>query len=238
MRKIEWALIPLRFHCTTSITSPPPRPPRFSSPPYAPSSRKFGVLVPMNPAKNPLSFLHAPIQVSVSLLYNQSITHRPPLARSDTMTEAIERSLSALSLTSSKSEDWDRSQYDISRTTAPCTPSPRRRRVELPSIEAVDGTPSRRSGRSLSDLLRLHAENGKDLTLNQEEESRLSEALATWVRNLYLITSDIRTCLTVAFFRSIPKMTMRHLKVHLTTNGPMVPLRLTSRLDVTRNQKQ
>ncbi|CAE6416743.1 hypothetical protein ACGC1H_002233 [Rhizoctonia solani] len=67
------------------------------------------------------------------------------------------------------SEDWDRT------TPAPSTP---------PSNSKIlpEGTPN--GSRSLSDLMRLHAEHGKEnLQLNQQEEQRLEEELARWVNS-------------------------------------------------------
>ena len=90
----------------------------------------------------------------------------------------LERPLSALSVSSStKSDlDWDRS---TSGGPPPVTPSPRRRRIELPPTE---GTPIANRPRSLADLLRLHAEKGnEDINLTAEEERRLREALDNWV---------------------------------------------------------
>ena len=88
--------------------------------------------------------------------------------------------MSQLSIDSSASEDWDRSTSDI-RVDAdpPKTPSPARIRG---STEENEGTPGGTKGRkSLSDLLRLHAEKGKDLQLSEEDEERLSEELGRWV---------------------------------------------------------
>ncbi|CAE6375261.1 unnamed protein product [Rhizoctonia solani] len=67
------------------------------------------------------------------------------------------------------SEDWDRA------TPAPSTP---------PSNSKIlpEGTPN--GSRSLSDLMKLHAEHGKEnLQLNQQEEQRLEEELARWVNS-------------------------------------------------------
>lgn len=94
----------------------------------------------------------------------------------------IEASISQLSINSSTSEDWDRSVSDIA---PPSTPS--RSSLRLPHLNGDngvdnDGTPSGTKGRkSLSDLLRLHAEKGKDLHLSEEDELRLSEELGRWV---------------------------------------------------------
>jgi hypothetical protein len=75
------------------------------------------------------------------------------------------------------SEDWDR------LTPAPTTPPPNSR--QLPD-DFEDCTPGgTRTARSLSDLMRLHAEHGKEnLQLNPQEERRLEEELAKWVSGL------------------------------------------------------
>ncbi|KAG8736026.1 hypothetical protein FRC10_009876 [Ceratobasidium sp. 414] len=73
------------------------------------------------------------------------------------------------------SEDWDR------LTPAPATPPPSRTRLpeDLGDCTPGGGT---RGTRSLSDLMRLHAEHGKEnLHLNSQEERRLEEELAKWV---------------------------------------------------------
>ncbi|KAG8698339.1 hypothetical protein FRC09_007288 [Ceratobasidium sp. 395] len=75
------------------------------------------------------------------------------------------------------SEDWDR------LTPAPATPPPSRTRLpeELGDCTPGGGT---RAARSLSDLMRLHAEHGKEnLQLNAQEERRLEEELAKWVNS-------------------------------------------------------
>lgn len=71
------------------------------------------------------------------------------------------------------SEDWDR------LTPGPNTPPPNPNRLP----DDVEYTPGgSRAARSLSDLMRLHAEHGKEnLQLNPQEEQRLEEELAKWV---------------------------------------------------------
>ena len=98
-------------------------------------------------------------------------------------TPRLEASLSKLSIDSSTaaSEDWDRSTSDI-QVDPPKTPSTSR----VATVHIVDndneGTPGGAKGRrTLSDLLRLHAEKGKDLKLSAEDEQRLSEELGKWV---------------------------------------------------------
>lgn len=97
-------------------------------------------------------------------------------------TPQLEASMSQLSLNSSASEDWDRSTSDIRvEPDPPKTPSPARVRD---GNDDNEGTPSGTRGRkSLTDLLRLHAENGKDLQLSEEDEQRLSEELGRWINS-------------------------------------------------------
>jgi hypothetical protein len=75
------------------------------------------------------------------------------------------------------SEDWDR------LTPAPVTPPPSRTRLPEDLGDCTPGGGTRGS-RSLSDLMRLHAEHGKEnLQLNPQEERRLEEELAKWVNS-------------------------------------------------------
>ncbi|KAF8531314.1 hypothetical protein JB92DRAFT_95402 [Gautieria morchelliformis] len=102
-------------------------------------------------------------------------------------TPQLEASLSNLSIgsSSSTSEDWDRSASEIQADPEPPqTPSTSR----VATVHVVDteneGTPGGAKGRqSLSDLLRLHAEKGKDLKLSKEDEQRLSEELGKWINS-------------------------------------------------------
>ncbi|KAF8315347.1 hypothetical protein DL93DRAFT_2166722 [Clavulina sp. PMI_390] len=102
----------------------------------------------------------------------------------------LERPLSALSISSSTKStsdlDWDR-QSSTASVSAPVTPSPRRRHVELPDVEGTPLARTQNTRRPLADLIRLHRD-GKDsangfesLHLTGEEESRLREALNNWV---------------------------------------------------------
>ena len=98
-------------------------------------------------------------------------------------TPQLEASLSKLSINSSNaaSEDWDRSTSDI-QVDSPKTPSISRIATGHIIDNDNEGTPGGAKGRrSLSDLLRLHAEKGKDLKLSVEDEQRLSEELGKWV---------------------------------------------------------
>ncbi|KIJ63732.1 hypothetical protein HYDPIDRAFT_112669 [Hydnomerulius pinastri MD-312] len=94
--------------------------------------------------------------------------------------------LSTLSLSS---EDWDRSDSDIN----PPTPSSNGRSHSTPRnsvafpADGVEDTPSRggggKGGRSLSELMRLHAEKGTDVTFNPEEASRVADVLKQWINS-------------------------------------------------------
>lgn len=99
-------------------------------------------------------------------------------------TPQLEASLSKLSIDSSNSasEDWDRSASDIHVDhEPPKTPSTSRMAATHDMDNENEGTPGGTKGRrSLSDLLRLHAEKGKDLKLSEEDEQRLSEELGKW----------------------------------------------------------
>ncbi|KAF8589094.1 hypothetical protein K439DRAFT_1612992 [Ramaria rubella] len=102
-------------------------------------------------------------------------------------TPQLEASLSKLSIDSSNSasEDWDRSASDIHVDhEPPKTPSTSRMARLSHMDNDNDGTPGGTKGRrSLSDLLRLHAEKGKDLKLSEEDEQRLSEELGKWINS-------------------------------------------------------
>ncbi|KAF8595522.1 hypothetical protein BDV93DRAFT_528604 [Ceratobasidium sp. AG-I] len=83
----------------------------------------------------------------------------------------------AAEASTSFSEDWDR------LTPAPVTPPPSRIRLPEDFEECTPGGGTR-AARSLSDLMRLHAEHGKEnLSLNPQEERRLEEELAKWVNS-------------------------------------------------------
>lgn len=85
--------------------------------------------------------------------------------------------MAAADASTSFSEDWDR------LTPAPVTPPSTRTRLPEDFEECTPGGGTR-AARSLSDLMRLHAEHGKEnLQLNPQEESRLEEELAKWVNS-------------------------------------------------------
>lgn len=123
------------------------------------------------------------------------------------MTEGVNLSFSSVSLDSksSQTEDWDRSLVlpEPSTQQSATTTTPRNS-VTFPGDD--DTTPSRirtaamsgsRSGgtrdkRSLSELLRVHTEKGKDVNFSQEEALRVADVLGQWVSNRNLpLTNQI-----------------------------------------------
>lgn len=112
--------------------------------------------------------------------------------------------LSSLSLSS---EDWDRSESEIdpSRINGRTTSTPRNS-VVFPG-DGVEDTPRRsrgrgKEGRSLSELMKLHAEKGTDVTFSAEEASRVADVLKQWVS------------LTLPCARALPS-TFRWTDVHV-----------------------
>ncbi len=96
----------------------------------------------------------------------------------------LARTPSSLS-SSIMTEDWDRSFTS--------TPQPNGD-LALPGSGAATGAGAKekdnnedRNRRSLSDLMRLYGEQGKDLQLSAEEEKVLSEELGLWV-SLFLLS--------------------------------------------------
>jgi len=106
---------------------------------------------------------------------------------SPVMVDHLHVSLSQLSLSSSSSqnEDWDRSIHDDSNPR-PSTP---RNSVTFPGDAGgrhEEGTPRKDVGngrRTLSDLLKMHAEKGTDVTFSPEEASRLADVLGQWINS-------------------------------------------------------
>lgn len=100
---------------------------------------------------------------------------------SDTVAEF---STSTLSLHSngSQNEDWDRSESDIQADNKPTTTP--RNSVIFP-VDGNEKTPGRgaagKGERTLSELLKLHAEKGTEGRFSQDEASRVAEVLGQWV---------------------------------------------------------
>jgi hypothetical protein len=97
-------------------------------------------------------------------------------------------------------EDWDHpeSMVDPSAVTSATAPAPTPSRVVFPSqggaaaadpdTPTPDALPShshrggRAGKRTLSELLKLHAEKGTDVHFTSEEANRLEDLLGQWVR--------------------------------------------------------
>ncbi|KAI0027673.1 hypothetical protein K488DRAFT_90581 [Vararia minispora EC-137] len=79
-------------------------------------------------------------------------------------------------------EDWDRSLVDLEPGVAGSA------RVAFPSHDVDDspteGTGGRSSGkRTLSELLKLHAEKGTAVNFTPEEAAKLEEVLGQWINS-------------------------------------------------------
>ncbi|KAG1906083.1 uncharacterized protein F5891DRAFT_1137945 [Suillus fuscotomentosus] len=92
-------------------------------------------------------------------------------------------SFTTSSLSLNLNEDWDRSSDII----IPQTQVPRNS-VLVPGEEAQDncstpGANRSRKNRSLSELMRLHAEKGTNVIFNVEEASRVADVLKQWINS-------------------------------------------------------
>ncbi|KAA1473023.1 hypothetical protein DENSPDRAFT_779311 [Dentipellis sp. KUC8613] len=76
-------------------------------------------------------------------------------------------------------EDWDRSEADIDRSLIGSA------RVAFPSsgADAHEPEEGRRGKRTLSELLKLHAEKGTDPNFSPEEAARVAEVLGQWINS-------------------------------------------------------
>ena len=119
--------------------------------------------------------------------------------------------LSSLSLSS---DDWDRSEGEINPSSvngrANLTP---RNSVIFPGDGAED-TPGRRlgggkEGRSLSELMRLHAEKGTDVTFSAEEASRVADVLKQWVSLMLSFSARFLLVLYLSTNVHVDSMTLR-----------------------------
>ncbi|KAF5380098.1 hypothetical protein D9615_006122 [Tricholomella constricta] len=117
------------------------------------------------------------------------------------MAEEIDFSLSTLSLNSSGSqnEDWDRSlilaeseSSSQPSTSSIATTTPRNSILFPVDNSATPGRtradtlespryPGMQGKRSLSELLKLHAEKGTDVKFSAEEASRVADVLGQWI---------------------------------------------------------
>jgi len=93
-------------------------------------------------------------------------------------------------------EDWDHPESTIDHSAVTSTTAPTPSRVVFPSqggavatdpdAPTPDPSHSHRGGRAskrtLSELLKLHAEKGTDVHFTSEEANRLEDLLGQWVR--------------------------------------------------------
>ena len=81
---------------------------------------------------------------------------------------------------STHEEDWDRSESDIQVDGDQRTP---RNSVLFPADRRPDFSPvegCRRGNRTLSELLKLYAEEGTDCQFSQDEATRIADVLGQW----------------------------------------------------------
>jgi len=137
-------------------------------------------------------------------------------------------SLSQLSLSSSSSqEDWDRSSFEINSITSTTTP---RNSVLFPADGSHDQTPGRpispkpdnTEKRSISELLRLHAEKGTNVKFSPEEASRVAEVLGQWVNIPPLLLSSTRNILHARLLNSFAHSLTRSTRNHHPMKSKMI----------------
>ncbi|KAG1762020.1 hypothetical protein EDD22DRAFT_893450 [Suillus occidentalis] len=88
-------------------------------------------------------------------------------------------SFTTSSLSLNLNEDWDRS----SDVVLPQTQVPRNS-VLFPQDDcSTSGANGSRKSRSLSELMRLHAEKGTDVAFNVEEATRVADVLKQWINS-------------------------------------------------------
>ncbi|KAH0581763.1 hypothetical protein J132_10900 [Termitomyces sp. J132] len=114
------------------------------------------------------------------------------------MTEQLDSSLTSLSIndSASQNEDWDRSlilsdveSSSLSLSQQISKETPRNSIVFPVGGDATPGrtrvitaeSPAREGKRSLSELLRHHAEKGMAIKFSAEEASRVAEVLGQWI---------------------------------------------------------
>lgn len=109
-------------------------------------------------------------------------------------TDPDDFSLSKLSISStgSQPEDWDRSLV-LGESDNPASETTPRNSVIFPADEGATpgkaGLAQGKGKRTLSELLRLHAEKGTDVKFSAEEASRVAEVLGQWVSIYFVPTS-------------------------------------------------
>ncbi|TFK18685.1 hypothetical protein FA15DRAFT_675094 [Coprinopsis marcescibilis] len=103
----------------------------------------------------------------------------------------VQRSVSSSTGSEFESLDWDRSVIiDPEQVNAVASTSTPRNSVIFPQGETTPGRPTHQSvgqegrgRRTLSDLLKLHAEKGTTCAVSQEEANRLEDVLGQWINS-------------------------------------------------------
>jgi len=100
-------------------------------------------------------------------------------------------SSASISPDTSSNDDWDRSvsmQEASTLSTSTSEPAQSRNSIAFPSVTDVVTTVSQHwesskidGKRSLSELLKRHAEKGTDVTFSQDEAQRLADVLGRWI---------------------------------------------------------
>ncbi|KAH9831151.1 uncharacterized protein C8Q71DRAFT_715759 [Rhodofomes roseus] len=102
-------------------------------------------------------------------------------------TQQVNLSMSQLSLNSngsaSEAEDWDRSMNLDTQTPRNSVAFPGGEGGEGEAAAALGRGQDGKSKRTLSELLKLHAEKGKDVAFSPEEASRIAEVLGQWINS-------------------------------------------------------
>ncbi|TCD68733.1 hypothetical protein EIP91_009879 [Steccherinum ochraceum] len=99
------------------------------------------------------------------------------------MADQLSHSMSQVSLSPNSTEDWDRSMTDDSDAIHPNS-------VRFPANlhdgaddEHTTASAGGKSKRTLSELLKLHAEKGTDPNFTPEEASRVADVLGQWINS-------------------------------------------------------
>jgi hypothetical protein len=138
------------------------------SPPVATPSALSAVQGPVPRLSHPLPFLFSRDTPHPLTTPSASPT-RPPMT-----TQTAD--LSNLSL----SEDWD-------AASAGSVPFPRdasQEPTDSPASDTTHGAAAEGKTRTISQLLRLYAEKGTDVSMSQDEANAVAEALGNWVSSL------------------------------------------------------
>lgn len=114
---------------------------------------------------------------------------------------------------SSDAEDWDRSMNLDTRNSVAFP-------ADAHPVEETAHEGAGRDKRTISELLKLHSEKGKDVTFSAEEAGRIAEVLGQWVSRLttFLILQSSSAC-----FLSLRRESM-HALCRLRASGGPLPI--------------